>query len=91
LSKIIAYGKPAIFTQAPNEQTEGVEARAATIEYEANTQTLLLTQNVELRQGENRFTGEVVRYDIPNNVMKASGNETNRRVQATIQLNQLKQ
>jgi len=92
LSKIIAIGKPARFDQAATAKSPNpVSAEAKRIEYNAIALSLKLTSNVELRHGENRFTGEKVQYDIRNNIMKASGDENKKRVQAIIQLDNLNQ
>lgn len=90
LTKIVATGAPAKFTQAANEKfQEPITAEANTIEYDAQQQSLTLTRDVLLTQGENRFSGEIVEYDIRNNVMKASGASSKKRVQAIIQLDKL--
>ncbi len=91
LQKIIAVGKPATFTQIYTEKNlPPVTAQAKKIDYDAVNNSLTLFDDVQLKQGENTFTGDTIFYDIENNVMKAQGNEQTGRVQATIQLDSIK-
>lgn len=92
LSHITAKGNPARFLKTPDKQTtSAVTAQALNIEFNARLQTLRLTGDVKVNQGDNHFSGENVSYDILNNVMKATGNETRKRIKAVIQMDTLKQ
>lgn len=92
LQKILATGSPAVFTQTNEEKSlPPVNASSSTIEYDASSDTLTLIDNVNLTQGDNSFSGDVIYYDISNNVMKAQGKKKTGRVQATIQLEKIKQ
>ena len=92
LSRIVASGNPAHFLRTPDDRTPNtVTAQAMTIEFNAKQQTLKLSGDVRLTHGDNHFSGENVSYDILNNIMKATGSETKKRVQAVIQMDTLKQ
>jgi lipopolysaccharide export system protein LptA len=80
-----ATGNPAGASQrAPGGDTTTVTA--AHLHYHANTRTLELTDNVELRRGADVFRGATGRYDLNSGRFEARGNPARgERVSAVIQ------
>ncbi|MEJ2059195.1 MAG: lipopolysaccharide transport periplasmic protein LptA [Gammaproteobacteria bacterium] len=74
LSRIVALGDPATLQQQA-DNGELVKARAARMEYEANTHRIVLTDGVELQQGRNRFSGARVVYQITDSRLEAGGSD----------------
>ncbi|EIJ43669.1 lipopolysaccharide transport periplasmic protein LptA [Beggiatoa alba B18LD] len=80
LDKVILDGNPARFKQRPDNSTEDLNAKAEKMEYFATENRLQLTQNAEVWQGKDTFTGQRITYDTERGIIKA-----NQKVQVTIQ------
>lgn len=92
LTKIVATGTPARFTKENSNNIEApVIAEAENIEYNAREQVLVLSEKVLLNQGENKFTGDIIEYDLRKNIMKARGKDDDGRIRAIIQLDTIPQ
>jgi len=88
LSRIVANGKPATFSQQPNEQHQRVEASANEVEFTSITGLLILKYDAKLKQGTNSFSSNKIVYDTVNDIMSATSSEkSNQRVRAVIQPN----
>lgn len=86
LQRIIATGKPALFSQLPNPESQRVQASANQVEYVSINGMLILLGNAKMQQGSNLFSGNKIEYDTTNNILtaKASAKST-QRVKAVIQ------
>ncbi|ALG67617.1 lipopolysaccharide transport periplasmic protein LptA [Beggiatoa leptomitoformis] len=80
LDKVILDGNPARFKQRPDNSKEDLNAKASKMEYFATENRLQLTQNAEVWQGKDTFTGQRITYDTERGIIKA-----NQKVQVTIQ------
>ena len=86
LVRLIATGTPATFKQKPDEKSEDIEASAFHVEFTAASGLLTLSQNAQLQQGANLFTGHRIEYDTINDLMSArSEKDKKQRIQAIIQ------
>lgn len=87
LQRITAEGNPVRYSQqrADKPDIRGISLR---MDYDANTQRLLLLDNAELWQGGNRFSGNRIQYHSDTEQVIASGAETGQskqRVTVTLQ------
>ena len=71
LNTMVTYGSPATYQQTPEANKAPVKARAQTIEYHADRETIVLIQEAFLEQSGNTFQGDYVSYDIPRQVVDA--------------------
>ena len=86
LQRIIATGKPALFSQQPDKQSQRVDASANHVEYASTSGMLLLLDNAKMQQGSNSFSGNKIEYDTVNDILSAkSSGEKNQRIKAVIQ------
>lgn len=76
IDKVIAKGKRAYYSQILNADEPRTEAYANTIEYQASTRNVYLQGNGELIQGQNRFAGEQLRYDLDTETLHADNGQT---------------
>jgi lipopolysaccharide export system protein LptA len=89
LQKVVAEGNPARYEQArANEET--IYGKSQRLDYAADTGQLFFVRNAEIWQGENRFSGERILYDLNTEKVVASGAQdtastSGQRVQVTIQ------
>ena len=83
VTKVVLQGQPAALQQ---ENDEGVlmKAQAHRIDYDINTETVVLTGSVRIDQGRDVFRGERVRYDTRSARITGDGGEGGR-IQLTIQ------
>lgn len=74
--RIIAEGKQATFRQLPEGQSEYVHARAPRMEYRMQEPASVdLTGGAVLTQGKNEFAGQVIHYDVSQDVVTAHGGQ----------------
>ena len=73
VEKVVATGTPASFEQQLESKKPKVVAKAHDIEYQPLASKLILSHNAELTQGENRFEGERIVYNIKQQILNASG------------------
>lgn len=86
LQRIIATGKPAHFSQQPDQKSSRVQANANHVEYASTTGMLLLLDNAKMEQGANSFSGNKIEYDTVNDILNAkASSKSNQRVKAVIQ------
>jgi len=70
-NRIIAVGKPARFRQVTDEDGKEVKAKSLRMEYDANSEEVLLIDQAELTQGSDRFSSDRILYDRNKAVVKA--------------------
>lgn len=75
VTKIIARGKPAQYQQRPSEDAGKVIAKAHTIEYRIDQESLRLIKEASLQQEGTSLSGTRIEYDVRKSVVKASGNQ----------------
>jgi lipopolysaccharide export system protein LptA len=72
LRRIIAEGSPVHYRQQRDNEAD-IRGQSLRMEYDADSKRLLLLNNAELWQGENRFSGERIQYDPEQDRVIASG------------------
>lgn len=76
LARIVAEGDLATFRQLPEGETEYIRARAPRMEYTATQPAFVeLTGGAVLTQGKNEFRGQLIRYDVGQDLVTARGGE----------------
>ena len=84
-NKIISIGKPAHYQQQPNSEDGLVNARASTIEYYIDTETITLIKNASLELEGSTLEGEHINYDLKAELVEARGsNNSSQRVYMVI-------
>lgn len=68
--RIEAEGKPARFQQLPDGQNVPVRARASRLDYQVNSEELVMTGDAELVQGRDTFKSDRIVYDRVKSVVK---------------------
>ena len=84
---ITTIGKPGKFKQRPEDKPDDVIATATTIKYDVAKEKIVLDGNALLIQGNQRFSGAHITYDMPTDKVKAMGavgNESGGRVHMTL-------
>lgn len=93
LTHVIATGAPAQYSQIPRPNQEPVEARAKTLEYHIEQETLLLLNNASLvQEGGTSLSGNRIDYDVKKSIVKAGSDieeGEKRRVRLVIPANTL--
>jgi len=78
-------GRPAAFEQARPDLPEPVRGRANVMEYDLAGQLIKMSGNAWLKEGKNEILGEVIAYNIREQRVLATSNESgSQRVQITI-------
>ncbi len=70
-NRIIAVGKPARYRQLMDEKGTEVKAKAMRMEYDANSEEILLIDQARLTQGTDSFSSDRIRYDRNKAIVKA--------------------
>ena len=70
---ITTIGKPGKFKQRPEDEPNDVVATANTIKYDVAKEKIFLDGNALLIQGNQRFSGAHITYDMPADKVKAMG------------------
>ena len=83
VTKVVLQGQPASLQQE-NDDGMLMKAQANRIDYDTNTETVVLTGAVRIDQGRDVFRGERVRYDTRNGRITGDGGEGGR-IHLTIQ------
>ncbi|MFN2308500.1 MAG: lipopolysaccharide transport periplasmic protein LptA [Gammaproteobacteria bacterium] len=83
--KAIATGGPATYRQRPDGKDQDVVAEALKLEYFADQQRLILTDQASIRQAGDSFRSQRIDYDIGADVVKAGASSPKDRVRITIQ------
>ena len=74
IQQVTAVGKPAEFTQTPEQGKPPVVAKATTIDYFVAEEKMDLIENATVVQNDNFFQGSKIQYDIRNQRMQATSN-----------------
>jgi lipopolysaccharide export system protein LptA len=84
-NRVVAEGNPATLQQLPDGKQEYVVGRANHMEYSVDSETLVLTGNASLRQGQDNFKSDRIVYDRAKAVIRAGASaQGNQRVRVTI-------
>jgi lipopolysaccharide transport protein LptA len=77
LAKAVVNGKPAEFEQKVAKTGKVAEGRADTIDYDAASGMVRLLKNAWLSDGQTDMRGELLKYDVVNQVIRAEASEQN--------------
>lgn len=89
VSRIVCTGEPAHYQQQPEPDSALVIARANTIEYHLDRDTITLRKNASLDQKGAILKGEIINYDLKKELIEARGDEQGSgRIQMVIPPNQ---
>lgn len=89
INKVVIHGKPASFQQTPDKGESSIVSRANKMEYIAQTSRLFLFESARVAQGNNRFSGEKIEYDIVKGTVVANkGTSGKNRIHAVIEQNE---
>lgn len=84
-NRVVAEGTPATLQQLPDGKQEYVVGRAQRMEYSVDSETLVLTGNASLRQGQDNFKSDRIIYDRAKAVIRAGASaQGSQRVRVTI-------
>lgn len=64
IQKMVALGRPATYKQRPDNKDQDVEAEALKMEYFADRELVILTDQAKLWQGPNTFASERIVYRL---------------------------
>ncbi len=70
-NRIIAVGKPARYRQLTDEKGTEVKAKAMRMEYDANSEEVILIDQAKLTQGSDSFSSDRIVYDRTKALVKA--------------------
>ena len=73
VNHIVCTGRPASYQQRPKADSGLVVARGNTIQYNLDTDVILLMGNAALEQEEATLNGERIEYDLKQEVIRARG------------------
>jgi lipopolysaccharide export system protein LptA len=76
LQQAIADGNPAYYEQKVSNDKPVTRASATRIDYYAASREIAFSGNAELRQDANRFSGELIRYNINTETVTARGDDS---------------
>jgi lipopolysaccharide export system protein LptA len=86
IAKVVATGKPARFKQTPHQDKADIKAKAGRMEYQADEDMLHLTEDAELQQAQDTFSGQRITYDTRRGIIRADkGNHKTGRIKVVIQ------
>ncbi|MCB1877547.1 MAG: lipopolysaccharide transport periplasmic protein LptA [Chromatiales bacterium] len=84
--RIVAKGKPARFRQTPDGGKADVLGDALTLEYELGKDHIKLTEQANLTQRGNTFSGHIIDYDLNKDQVRAQSDQNrSQRVRVTMQ------
>jgi len=89
LKKITVTGSPAVYRQL-SEEGKYINAQSMQMEYQAEKNMLVLTKQARLEQAGSVMESEQIIYDTIHEVVIAGGDEANKRVNITIQPENIK-
>lgn len=75
ITLIVSEGKPVRFQRTSNPEDGPLVAKARTIEYHLDTDTVTLITDASLEQQGSTLRGERIRYDLTNRRVEAQGDE----------------
>lgn len=76
VSRVIATGRPAHYSQVPEAGKDPIVAQAFRMEYDIDDKTLHLIENASVVQQGTSLSGNRIEYDVKNALVKAEGNLT---------------
>ncbi len=83
--RIVARGNPVTFRQESEQAERSVKGRAQRIEYDTDSEMLLMVGDAELVQGGDTFASDRIEYDRGRSVVKAGASaQGKQRVRMTI-------
>lgn len=71
---LTAVGKPASYTQQLTIDKPAIEATAEKVIYHPQEEKIELMNQAQIRQGENLFQGDQIKYDLKQRILSAVGN-----------------
>ena len=74
ISSLTAIGKPARYTQQLTLDKPPIEATAEKVIYHPQEEKIELMNQAQIRQGENLFQGDQIKYDLKQRILSAVGN-----------------
>ena len=77
VTRIVATGTPAKYQQKPNDKEGLVVAKAHTLEYKIDKETLHLIDKASLQQEDTSLSGNRIDYDVRRSVVKAGSDQDN--------------
>jgi len=77
LSKAVAHGQPAAFEQKVAKNGKVAQGHADTIDYDAASGIVRLTNDAWLSDGQTEMHGELLKYDVINQVIRAEAVDQN--------------
>lgn len=77
LVKVVAYGKPVRFKQAPKPGKEAISGVAKQAEYLVDREYIILIKEAVVHQGENSYASDRIEYDQINGIVKAGETTSN--------------
>lgn len=81
-----ATGKPVKLRQRADDDSGEIQAESDRVDYHVSTRKVDLVGHVSLRRGEDRFTADILHYDLNTKSLSASGDDKgDGRVHAVIQ------
>lgn len=86
VDRILSIGKPAYFEQQPQVDEAITYANGAEIDYQVAAQLMVITDNAQIKQAGDEFTGAKIQYDMNKAQVEAySDGDKNKRVRMVIQ------
>ncbi|NIP73863.1 MAG: lipopolysaccharide transport periplasmic protein LptA [Gammaproteobacteria bacterium] len=85
VQRMVAVGRPATYRQRPDDKDQDVKAEALTMEYLADREVVILTDQAKLWQGPNTFASERIVYRLDRDQVDAGRKAGGERVRITIQ------
>lgn len=77
ITKVVALGKPAHYSQIPKVGQEPVQAKAKKLEYNIKAETLQLINNASLiQEGGTSLSGNKINYDVKKSIVQAGSDIT---------------
>lgn len=79
LSRIVTFGtedERAMYTEIPTEGEKRIHAYANTITYDLSTQLVSLDGQAEITQQDDKFSSDLITYNLESRVVKGSENVT---------------
>jgi lipopolysaccharide export system protein LptA len=73
VQKLVAKGRPARLQQQPDPEKSVIIASAESIDYDVNSEQVLLLSNARLEQGGATMTGNRIDYDILQDIVNVAG------------------
>lgn len=84
IEKIKMIGEPAHLKQRMDGHAVDTEGDALTIEYYTNDSLLVLIENAKAWQGDKRFSGDRIDYDMIKKILKVRNGPSNDRIKVII-------